>query len=171
FSQARPAGAAAGTNETARGNLLAYNLTTGALITSFDHTLNAQGRTITASPDGSRVYVGGDFTRVDGQTRNRIAAFNTGTGALVTGFAPSFNGAVRSLTATNSTLFLTGSFTTVSGQARGRAAAVAASNGAVQAWAPQLDAFGTAIVLAPDASRVIIGGSFTTLNGQDRIGI
>src|SRR5690606_19035005 len=33
FTQARPAGAAAGTNETPRSNLLAYNLTTGQLIT------------------------------------------------------------------------------------------------------------------------------------------
>ena len=33
FSQARPAGAAPGTNETPRSNILAYDLTTGALIT------------------------------------------------------------------------------------------------------------------------------------------
>ena len=37
---------------------------------------------IRASPDGSRVYVGGDFTTVDGAARNHIAAFNTATGAL-----------------------------------------------------------------------------------------
>jgi hypothetical protein len=35
FNNARPAGAAAGTNLTPRGNLLAYDITTGNLITSF----------------------------------------------------------------------------------------------------------------------------------------
>ena len=41
------------------------------------------------SPDGTRLYVGGLFTTANGQTRNRIAAYNTATGALVTAFNPS----------------------------------------------------------------------------------
>src|SRR3954449_5948286 len=52
FTRARPAGSAAGVNETARGNLVAFNLTTGVM-TTFNHTLNGQGRTITVSPDGT----------------------------------------------------------------------------------------------------------------------
>ncbi len=35
FNNARPAGAAPGTNLTPRGNLLAYDITTGNLVTSF----------------------------------------------------------------------------------------------------------------------------------------
>ncbi|WP_433862009.1 hypothetical protein [Streptomyces sp. L7] len=62
FNNARPAGSAAGTNNTPRSNLLAYDITTGNLISSFNVPLNAQALAITASPDGSRVYVGGDFT-------------------------------------------------------------------------------------------------------------
>jgi hypothetical protein len=34
-AQARPAGAAPGTNTTTRNNLLAYNITTGVMSTSF----------------------------------------------------------------------------------------------------------------------------------------
>ena len=41
FSTARPAGAAAGVSTTPRGNLLAYNLTTGVLITTWAPTLDA----------------------------------------------------------------------------------------------------------------------------------
>ena len=44
FASARPAGAAAGTQEVARTNLLAYNVKTGALITSFAPNLNGQVR-------------------------------------------------------------------------------------------------------------------------------
>ena len=43
FSQARPAGAAAGTQQTARSNLLAYNLDDGTLVTSWAPTLNGAG--------------------------------------------------------------------------------------------------------------------------------
>ena len=57
--QARPAGAAAGTNETPRSNILAYDLTTGELITTWAPSLNAQGLAIAASADGSRIFVGG----------------------------------------------------------------------------------------------------------------
>src|SRR5690349_8521963 len=44
FTSARPAGAALGTNETPRSNILAYDLTTGELIQSWAPTLNAAGR-------------------------------------------------------------------------------------------------------------------------------
>ncbi len=43
FTQARPAGADLGVNETPRSNILAYDITTGALITTWAPTLNAQG--------------------------------------------------------------------------------------------------------------------------------
>ena len=41
FSQARPAGAASGTNQTARSNIIAYNLSTGAMLPSWAPALNA----------------------------------------------------------------------------------------------------------------------------------
>src|SRR3954453_10374615 len=82
FTSARPAGAPAGTNETPRYSLLAYDIRTGELIPSFAPTLNGQVLAVAASPDGSRIYVGGDFTTVDGQTRKRVAAFDTVSGTL-----------------------------------------------------------------------------------------
>ena len=86
FSNARPAGAAAGTSLTPRGNILAYDLTTGNLVTSFAPTLNGTVKAIAASPDGSRVYVGGSFSSASGTTRFNIAAFDAKTGALLTTF-------------------------------------------------------------------------------------
>lgn len=62
FTSARPAGSAAGTNESARANLMSYNLRTGAM-TSWAPQVNGRIRVITASPDGSRIYIGGAFTR------------------------------------------------------------------------------------------------------------
>lgn len=171
FTKARPPGAAAGTSEVDRGNLLAYNITTGELLTSFRPSLNAQGRFITASPDGTRVYVTGDFTSVDGKARNRIAAFDTATGALVAGFAPSLNNSGRALAATNSTVYVGGLFTAANGVARSRLAALSATTGAVLSWAPTADAEVTAMVMAPDLSRVVVAGRFTQLSGASYYGI
>jgi len=172
FSSARPAGAKAGVSETARGNLLAYDIRTGNLITGFAHALNAQGVSLAASPDGRRVYVSGDFTTVDGTPRNRLAAFDTATGALVAGFAPNFGSKVSAVTASNSAVYAGGIFTTVNGVARSRAGAVSATTGATLSWAPAVgDGRVNAIVLTPEASRVVLGGSFTTVNSQAAYGL
>ena len=48
FTQARPAGAAPGTNETPRANVLAYNLTTGALHPRLRGQPNNQAKTVDA---------------------------------------------------------------------------------------------------------------------------
>ena len=136
FGTARPAGAAAGTQETVRNNLLAYDIRTGALVTSFAPDLNAQALTLAASPDGTRLYVGGDFTRANGQVRNRVAAYDTRTGTLVSSFAPSVSSQVRSLAATNDTVYLGGNFSALGGVSRSQLAAVRASDGGLLPWAP-----------------------------------
>ena len=162
FTQARPAGAAAGTNETPRGNVLAFNLTTGALITSWAPSLNAQGRTIAASTDGSTIYVGGDFTQVNGTTtRNRMAAFDATTGALRS-FNPNVNANVNDIAVSGDTLYFAGAFTVVSNQLRSRLAAVNASTGALLPWAPSVELEAHAIT-APNGP-IVVGGKFQTLN-------
>ncbi|GAA3618465.1 PKD domain-containing protein [Microlunatus ginsengisoli] len=171
FAYARPAGTAANsTQRVARANLMAYDIRTGALITGFNHSLNGQGRVITASPDGSRVYVGGEFTTVDGTTHNRIAAFDTATGALVTGFNANLSGTVYALTASNTTVYAGGTFGSASGVTRNRLAAYS-SAGALLSWNPAADSTVTAMQLSPDGSRVIVAGRFQNLAGAARLGI
>ncbi len=80
-------------------NVFAYDITTGNRVASFNHSLNAQGRVVTAAPDGSRIYVGGDFTAVDGVARGHVAAFDTATGALDPTFKPNVSSQVRALAA------------------------------------------------------------------------
>ncbi|MGI8760338.1 MAG: PKD domain-containing protein [Jatrophihabitantaceae bacterium] len=178
FSQTWPAGSTnTPANDTPRANLLAFDITTGNLVTSFNHSLNAQGLSLAASPDGSRVYVGGDFTTVDGQPRSRIAAFDTATGALDSSFAPTISNEVDAITATNATVYAGGSFFNVNGHARTRLAALAASNGALLSWAPAAsgapgtDDRVTALVVTPDQTEVVIGGRFSTLSGTNTWGL
>jgi PKD repeat protein len=186
FTRARPAGAAAGTQETVRNNLLAYDITTGDLIAGFAPSLNAQALVVTASPDGSRVYVGGDFTSANGQARNRVAAYDTATGALVDSFRPSVNGQVRALAATNDTVYLGGSLSAVGGVSRSRLAAVTAAGGALLPWAPVPGVGPTtgnrdgntntsnvpmAMIVTGGGNQVVVSGRFDTMNGLKATGI
>lgn len=172
FTKARPPGVApGGAGEVDALNIFAYDITTGNRVSTFNHSLNAQGRVITAAPDGSRIYVGGDFTTVDGVARGHVAAFATATGAL-TSLVANVNYRVRALAATGSVLYIGGNFQSLNGMSRKSLGAVAASNGAVLSWAPSVDDGSVwSMVVAPDQSRVIVGGQFTKLNGQAASGM
>jgi concanavalin A-like lectin/glucanase superfamily protein/beta-propeller uncharacterized protein DUF5122 len=165
FTTARPAGAAVGSSsEVARSNVLAYNLTTGVLSTTWAPTLNGTGRAIEASADGRTIYIGGSFTSVNGVARNRIVALNATTGAVVTAFNANPNARVSAIAVTDSTLYLGGTFTVVGGQPREHLAAVSAANGAVQSWAPSADAAVLALTAPPGRDEVVVGGHFRNLN-------
>jgi PKD repeat protein len=171
FTSARPAGSPPGQNQTPRSNILAYNLQTGALITSFAPTLDRQAKAVTASPDGSRIYVGGQFTVVNGVNRFRIAALNPSTGALITSFNAAVDYTVNDIVATNATVYAGGAFDFSSGVPRSKLAAFSASNGALTTWAPSANGEVQAMVLTPDGSKLIVGGGFTTLNGSGTYGL
>lgn len=172
FASARPAGSPAGTGETPRANLLAYDLTTGALISSWNPGTNGTVLDIKKSADGSRLYVAGMFSQVAGAWRYRVAAFDTATGTLVGSWAPEANGRVDSVAVTDSTLYLAGEFTTINGTQRTKIAAVSISTGAVTDFTADVQGgYGAkGIVVSPDRSKVVIAGSFTSVNGSTNPG-
>ncbi|MEN0083467.1 MAG: PKD domain-containing protein [Leifsonia sp.] len=166
FTTARPAGAAAGTNTTARSNLLAYDVTTGNLISSFNVPLNAQGLAITASPDGSRIYVGGDFTTAGSGNYYRIVAISTATGQVISSFRPIMESQVRALAATNTAVYAGGTFTTTNGVSTPYIAKINASDGSTNtAWAASADYVVDALAVSPDGTKVYAGGRFQHVNG------
>lgn len=165
FTTARPAGAAPGTQTVARGNILAYDIRTGELISSFAPNFNAQVLSLAASPDGTRLYVGGDFTTLNGQSANHMVALNPSTGARIENFNPNPSNSVRAIVATDTTVYLGGSFFRLGEAWREQAAAVRASDAALLAFRPvvnggQVDS----LALSPDGTKLAIGGKFTTVN-------
>ena len=170
FTAARPAGAEPGVGTVARTNLLAFNLTTGVL-TSFAPTINGPVRALAASPDGSRLYVGGTFTTVSSQTRFNIAAFDTATGALLTTFKPAVGGSyVNGIAATSSAVYVGGLIGAGAGVTRKNLVAFDTA-GKLLGWAPTTDLQVDAMVMTPALDKVIIGGRFAAVNGVSQRGL
>ncbi len=167
FDNARPAKTPPGTALEPRSNILAFDINSGELL-PFAPTVNGAVKAVAASPDGSRVYIGGSFSNVNGQTRWNIAALNAQTGELVPGFTPYIGGSgVYALTADSDTLYAGGLFTQANGTARQNLAAFATSNGALRLdWDSQPDQQIDAMILDPDGEHVVAGGRFSSVDGN-----
>ena len=115
FTTARPAGAAPASTLCPGPTCWRTTCALGVLIDSWAPTTNGEVRVVTASPDGSRIYVGGNFTSVNGQTKNRIVALNPTTGAIIQSFAAVSDASVRAIVATDTTVYLGGLTTSLNG--------------------------------------------------------
>lgn len=167
FTKARPHGAAEGSaSEITQQHIMAYDIRTGVRIAAFDHHLNAQGLRLAVSPDKTRLYVGGDFTTVDGKPRGHIAVFDLASGALLDEFTPQINGPVKAILVTDTTIYVGGGFQTIGSDGRMRLAAFDRSSSSLLGWAPRAE-YGDVqdMILSPDGSKIIVGGAFTTISG------
>jgi hypothetical protein len=173
FSVARPAGVAPGGAGTARANLLAFDIRTGALL-PFDHPLggtDAEGRAVAVSPDGTRLYVGGHFTTVDGQPHRNFAVIDlTADGGAVLDGSEGPNDKVLAITATDTAAYVGGWFDQAGGQPRKLVAAYTREGdldaGFVADVTGGLGSHVAGLVAVPSTGNLVIGGSFNQINGQ-----
>ena len=175
FKTARPAEAPKGQQEVPRSNILAYDINTGQLIEDFAPSLNGAGRSLAVSEDGKTLYVAGEFDRVDDESHSRLAAFDIsqGHGTLISSFRPVFSTTVKDIAVAGDTLYAGGYFTKVNGQQRVRLAALKASTGELTDWTASAEGPNAqvyAIEVSPDHSKVVIGGSFSSVNGSSEPG-
>lgn len=164
----------------ARGNLLAFDVTTG-LLTSFAPQLNGQVLSVAVSPDEKTLYVGGAFTtatvpdgpdegtEADVVERRRIAAYDVATGELLS-FAPPVNYDVAAVVATADAVYAGGSFQGV-GNADRQFLAAFGADGTLLPWAPAATGGPvTSLTANPEGTKIAIGGYFTALNGSSNPG-
>lgn len=173
FTKARPPGVApGGPGEIDANNVFAFDITTGNPVTNFTHSFDGQGLIVRVTPDGKTVYFGGDFTAVDGQARAHVASFDVATGAMLD-WAPRTDGQVRGFAFAGDTVYVGGNFRSSGGVPRSELAAWNTTSKSITPWAPSAagDGFVWDMVTSPDSSRIIIGGSFTTLNGAAAYGM
>ncbi|RKS77929.1 concanavalin A-like lectin/glucanase superfamily protein [Motilibacter peucedani] len=166
FTSVRPPGAAAGSGEVSRRYLAAFSASTGALVSSINHTVSAPVYGLSTSSDGSRVYLSGDFTSIDGASHGRVAALSAAGGGLLP-WAPSVNGRVNSVVATATTAYVGGSFSQAGGGAATRVAALSASTGArVAGFSASADNVVYSMALSAAGDVLYLAGGFLSVNGN-----
>ncbi|CUR58560.1 putative LamG domain protein jellyroll fold domain protein [metagenome] len=196
FTAVRPPGTNVGSGQSVtRNRVAAFNATTGAVITTFNANANGRVSSMSMSPDGTRLYIAGSFTTVGGVTRNRVAAVNPTTGALITSFNANVGSTVNAVAASSSAVYIGGAFTRVGGVTKSYLASVNPTTGAlntgfntVMGRRPDLictpGGFGcndtgvvtynptvTVIAVTPDSSTLLVGGNFIGTNGNNTGGM
>ena len=129
---------------------------------------------------GGRLFVGGRFTTIGGQSRSRLASFDLSTG-LVESWNPNVGTVtivlpvVYALAAHQNTIFVAGCFSQVGASNRVNIAAVDATTGLATSWDAQADygvvgglpqAYVAAMTVHSNA--VFVGGYLFNIGGQPR---
>ena len=132
----------------------------------FNPDANGPVYAIALQADG-KIVVGGQFTQIGGQTRNRIARLN-GDGSLDAGFNPGANGLVNSIALqTDGKIVVGGQFTQIGGQTRNYIARLNGDGSLDTGFNPGADYMVSSIAVQADG-KILVGGYFTTIGGQAR---
>lgn len=152
-----------------RNSLASFDVGTGE-VTDFDPDIS--GSVYALDIDGDTLYVGGDFTTVNGgTTRNYVASFDTATGTVTPFNVGGVNDTVTDLIITGNRLFMSGNFTTVNDDVvRNGVAVINVGDGFLaDGQATPVDfnvEEGTAYRMYLDEDTLYVVGPFTTVNGN-----
>ncbi len=165
----------------ARPGLAAVQTSDGSLVASFNPTLTTLSGSPTISSlsltaDGTRLYIGGAFVTVSGQSVKGLAAVSTSNGALISSFAPSLSDNLATapqalalaLSSDETTLYVGGYFYIIGGHVHHYLGAVNTTNGsAITSF--NVSASGSQVktlTLSDDGTKLFAGGSLTTIGGE-----
>jgi len=172
-----------------RTNIFAFD-SSGTVSNTFRPTIATRVWDIVPAGDGQTVYVGGQFTNVNGApATNRVARINVNTGQVVSTFrSPGFDNIVTDIQLANGRLYVGGYFKTVGGQPHVGLVALDATTGALTNHLDPItftDVFrdsptasiptgnrGVGVerfAMTPDGSRLVAIGNFRTVSGQSRV--
>jgi hypothetical protein len=132
----------------------------------WDPNVNAGGTVYAILPNGTDVYVGGAYTTIGGQSRNRLAKLSSlGAGAADATWNPNLNNAVYTLALNGADLYVGGNYGLIGGQSRNRLAKISAATGALDLmWNPNANAIVNTLLIDAGNSYLYAGGTFTTMN-------
>ncbi|MGL5865011.1 MAG: fibronectin type III domain-containing protein [Dermatophilaceae bacterium] len=155
----------------ARGVAL-WHPETGAFV---EWPVQVTGAVLAVAVDGDTVYLGGDFTAVNGVPRRNLAAVSLATGAL-SAWQPQAFGVVETIAVRASSVYVGGAFEQIQdgtgSTAVARVARIGADGELDRAWSASIAADGRVRVIVPAAhtSGLYIGGDFTSLFGVSALG-
>ena len=171
-------------SSTTVSNVAAINVKTGAAIRSWRPKVAGDGAVVRSLVvEDGKVYIGGNFTAVEGKSRKNLAAVGANTkGVRLLPFAPQVGGDasyVFALEAGDSKLYAGGGFSKVDGAPRKNLAAFSLKTGALAPdWKPKTSEASTctdprcshkvrALELSPRRSSIFVGGSFSYITGSN----
>ena len=153
-----------------RMRIAALDAVTGAPVDGFAPRADDIVWSLAVSPDGTRVYVGGQFHAIDGEAHARLAALNAVTGEpLPTWTAGANGGIVHDLVASEGVVYVGGGFTKVAGARHRDLAALDPITGSpIPGWSTETNGSVRAVSLSPEGARLYVGGTFTRLGSAAR---
>jgi hypothetical protein len=166
-----------------RPYILAFDVTTGQVDTTFLPVINDQVLSLQPGPTADTVYVGGKFTTVDGVNHRDLVLLRTTDGSVVTTFVPpALNGAVNTLAVAGSRLLVGGIFTLAGTATHDGLASVNATTGALDPYlgvqltghhnwngsGAKAGVGASSMRVSPDGTKLIVIGNFKTADTLDR---
>jgi hypothetical protein len=151
----------------------AMDATTGEAIRTFKPQIGAKGDgsiVYALAVIGSKLFIGGKFTSVNGAPRLNLAAVDLVTGALDPDVDAQVgvdtSDKIRGMVASSDRVYVAGYFTTVDGLARKHLAAFDVDGNLDGTWKPRADGLTRSLLMTCDGSSVIVGGDFRTAGGS-----
>ena len=161
-----------------QANLMAYDINTGDMITSFDPQINGSMREVEVAEDGLSIFAAGSFNTVDGLTRKRIIKLDA-SGEVIPEFNANISAEVNGLAVAGGKVFVGGSFLKVENQLRSKLGAVDAVTGDIDPLfdLPITDGIGKnggysvkALDITPDGNTLLVVHTGTNVAGVERAG-
>jgi hypothetical protein len=150
----------------ARTNLAAFCLANGALLSTFVANLNGQVWALTT--DGTSLFVGGDFTTLNGVAVSRLVKLNPVTGARIPlPQLPAIPNVVLALDYFGGNVYMGCDCSVGAAPILGKkGASFNATTGAFSGWNPNSDAKIESLKVSQSGQWVYIGGAFQNVQGQ-----
>ncbi len=137
-------------------DLIAFDVETGEPSILLDVSINGTINALEIKDND--LFIGGTFTNISGESRQRVASLNKTTGVL-NPFSANINTTVNDLEIVGDDLYVVGSFTEVGGNDRLRGAAFDITTGTLTDFDPAFNS--TVNHIATDGSSLSFGGNFT----------
>ena len=119
---------------------------------------NTNGTVYAVISDGSSVWIGGDFTTVNGVAKSRLAKVDAFTGAVDQAFTATAPNTVKDLLLAGNQLYVVGEFGQINGVQRDRAALLDKATGAVDpTFDPNVPGLVNTVALNPNGNRLYLG--------------
>lgn len=153
----------------ARGGFAAFDIKNKPVqLTNWSPTVGKNSSISCMEESDGYIYIGGDFSEINGQQRNFICAVDKQDGTTLSPWYPQLkNGSVAAIKVINDKIYIGGYFDTIDGMRRNKLAAIHKITGTLTPWNPDVRGPFVKTMLV-ERDKLYVGGSFDTIGGLER---